>query len=328
MFNSTGEDVGPRRENEVPVPLEDLRLVVPYEIVQNGQRVFSDVIVDNVFMERHTTGVDPYTGTDYGDAEIPKDHQYDPETGLPIFHRYIAGTKHRIEWPWETEQEIEEIGMADGKAENQSLLRKTLNSIRHPITSIKRLTSKDTDSTASNKEEQLPVDQQFEEVETSTRSQLKERPRGATVDLAEAYDETDTTRNIVEGADSMAYTLIAPPFPDTLGQELRGDISEFSTEWNKESAKDVTSTRRSKPKRVTLQSMVAREVAKERHAAAQRMKTPMQLRWEVEQAKKLRQQKTAPLVPTEDLMAALGQYMQQSKQPKRDKGTTKADELD
>jgi large subunit ribosomal protein L24 len=53
--------------------------------------------------------------------------------------------------------------------------------------------------------------------------------------------------------------------------------------------------------------------AKARHVAAQKMKTPMQLRWETEHAKKIKQQKTAPLVSTEDLMAALGRHIQAQK---------------
>ena len=94
---SSGGNIGPRVATEMPFDMEDARLVIPYASTSfgpNGQSLYEDVIVDNIVMERHTTGIDPFTGIDYGNQEIPKEHQYDPETGLPIFHRYIAGTPY------------------------------------------------------------------------------------------------------------------------------------------------------------------------------------------------------------------------------------------
>lgn len=323
VFNATSQNMGPKHENEVPLPLADVRLVIPYELSQQGQKRYSDVMVDKIFMERHTTGIDPYTGTDYGDAEIPENHQYDPQTGLPIFHRYIAGTRHRIEWPWEREEDFEDNFVTEESAEDrQSWLRKTMGTIRHPITSIKswRGQSKQ-ESTGAGKIEGTPA----AELETIEQREMekrrRERPRSNDPNLPEAYD-TDTTRNIVEGADSMSYTIIAPPFPDTLGEELRGEVHDFAIEVKKDPEAPRNSV---KVKRTSDQGVIAREVAKEKQRAAERMKTPMQLRWELEHAKKLQAQKKSPLVETDALLTALGQHMQKKGvKPKR----SQAEDLD
>ncbi|KAF1849888.1 uncharacterized protein K460DRAFT_274697 [Cucurbitaria berberidis CBS 394.84] len=329
VFNASSEDMAAKHENEVPLPLADVRLVIPYELTQHGHKRYSDVIVDKIFMERHTTGIDPYTGTDYGDAEIPENHQYDPQSGLPIFHRYIAGTHHRIEWPWEREEEFDDIGiMEESAADSQTWFRKTMGTIRHPITSLKswRGQPKQESSGAPKKGEGATATE-LELIEQKELEKSKtERPRSKDPDLPDAYDNTDTTRNIVEGADSMSYTILAPPFPDTLGQELRGDVHDFAIDAKKDPEAPRSSV---KAKRTNGQGVVAREVAKERKRASERMKTPMQLRWELEHAKKLQAQKKSPLVETDALLMALGQHMQKNGvKPKRSQATEKAEDLD
>lgn len=320
--------MGPKQEREVPISIDDVRLVIPYETSQrikvkhSGEWVdkfvknYQDVVVDKITMERHTTGIDPFTGTDYGDAEISKDHQYDPSTGLPIFHRYIAGTRHRIEWPWEKEEEmVENSGVTTGEEANkQSIIRKTFNTLRHPIASLKQWTSKEPEKRANEVADVEKTEKGISREITAIEQELLQtrktaRPKSVDPRYSDAFDNTDTTRNIVEGADSMSYTLIAPPFPDTLFDELRSDIQDFSIE----SRKNDTAPRVKLPKKATAQGMAAGEVARAKHAAALKMKTPMQLRWETEHAKKLKQQKKAPLVSTDELMAALGAHIQQHK---------------
>jgi large subunit ribosomal protein L24 len=101
--------MGPKRENEVPFPVTNVRLVIPYKFTQIKKVVnvagveevrpvtlVKDVVVDNLVMKRHTTGIDPFTGTDHGAAEIPKDHQYDPSTGLPSLHRRHRAPRPRL----------------------------------------------------------------------------------------------------------------------------------------------------------------------------------------------------------------------------------------
>jgi large subunit ribosomal protein L24 len=314
-----------------------LRLVIPYQITQRAPtknrrreskkfvKVYKDVIVDKVVMERHTTGIDPFTGTDYGHAEIPKEHQYDPQTGLPIFHRYIAGTQQRIQWPWEKPAEVPHSGTTHkSKTGRQTWIKRTLGTLRHPIASIKQLTSKNTEAVSTVERKHKDMSEKLMEIEQQALEVQKTRkPRSSDPRFRGAFDITDTTRNIVEGADSMSYTLVAPPFPDTLGEELRGHIQDFTAESRKNQDKNAPAVKR--PKRVTEQGRIASEMAKAKHAAALSMKTPMQLRWETEHAKKIKQQKDAPLVSTDELMAALGRHIQQKKAMK---SSARLEELD
>ena len=348
------ENMGAKKESEVPIPLTDIRLVIPAELTRKDgatheeQKVYRDVIVDQILMERHTTGIDPYTGTDYGDAEIPKEHQYDPHTGLPIFHRYIAGTRQRIEWPSEHGKEVKDRGKTkEGQNDRQTWFRRTMGSIRHPITSLKRLRGRGTwlrrtvgtirhpitalsrwrslsKKSAVIKETRQKKVSEAEEVASglrkterkSLKQQKMNRPKSENARLPRSHNMTDTGRNIVEDPGPMAYKIIEPPFPDTLGEELRTEIYDYAIK----AKKDPEAPRSSiKGKRSSEYSTKAREAAREQKRAADRMKTPIQLRWGLEQAKKLQQQKKSPLVDTDALLAALGQHMQKNgiKLPKR-----------
>jgi len=333
VFNSVGEDIGAKRESEVPIPIADLRLVVPYAMTQivrskgaNGLeeekavQVYTDVIVENVTMKRHTTGIDPFTGTDYGNAEIPKDHQYDPESGLPIFHRYIAGTQELIEWPSQKVPPKEENNtMIEDTTDRRSLWRQALGTIRHPIASLKRKPSKEPDTSV---ETYVDHEKEMREAWEDASERRRQKPTSKDPQHAEAYDDIDTTRNIVEGVESMSYSLLVPPFPETLGEELRGGITDFKVEARKDKD-DKDAPRPVKIKRRTEQGAVIAELAKTKQAAAPRMKTPMQLRWETEHAKKVEQRKKAPLVSTDELMKALGRHIQAQKAVKKGSGAAK-----
>lgn len=307
-----------KRESEAPIPLANLRLVVPYALTSYGSEgapaltSAQDVVVDKIFMERHTTGIDPFTGTDYGDAEIPAKHQYDPQTGLPIFHRYIAGTRHRIEWPWETEKTAKSSNKTSKeKTERQTWLGKTLSTLRHPITTLQRLTGTSTKSAAPTTvepESDEPLLTQLETIEANRQQKLRTKPRSKS-EKTDAY-EIDTTRNIVEGAESMSYTLVAPPFPETLGAELRGDIHDFSIAARKDKDDPYNGIR---PKRTTPEQQATLELLQQKRLAALKMKTPMQLRWEAEAAKK---KKAAPAVDTDTLLLAIGKHMAKNKATK------------
>ncbi|KAF3032603.1 hypothetical protein E8E12_003252 [Didymella heteroderae] len=317
VFNAGDQDIGPRRESEMPIPMDDLRLVVPYASTSfspNGQNVYEDVIVDNVVMERHTTGIDPFTGTDYGNAEIPKEHQYDPETALPIFHRYIAGTRYRIAWPWETEKKPKASDStlpAPNEKAAQGWLSKTLGTLRHPITTLQSWRSQPAKKQRVKRAEgPVSVDTLESRVETiEAREARKQRSailRSEDPKYKDAHDVVDTTRNIVEGSESMSYTLVAPPFPETLSQELRGDIFELRQEARNDTEAPHKPVR---AKYMSEKALAAQEFAQRKARAAERMKTPMQLRWEQEQAKKKLAKKDGPAVDTDTLLAALGQHM-------------------
>ncbi|KAI4612678.1 uncharacterized protein J4E87_010230 [Alternaria ethzedia] len=315
LFSSAAEEMGPKVENEVPMPLSNVRLVVPAEIGQGDQKRYEDVVVEKIYMERHTTGIDPYTGTDYGNDTIPEAHQYDPRTGLPIFHRYIAGTRQRLEWPWERVEGTEAVGTTkETSKDKKTLLKKALAKVSQPFTSLSRWRSKNKEDQAqqdaTNGRSPVDLEAKFAEIQRQEQERFKSAaPISIDPELPSAYD-VDTRRNIVEGSQSMAYTLVAPPFPDTIAEELRSDIHEFSIKAKKD--RDPEAPRPIKVAQHSEQGVVAREIAKQKHRAAQAMKTPMQLRWELEHQKKVQSQKEKPLVDQESLLAALGQHMQKS----------------
>lgn len=318
MFSRAGsEEMPPRHRSEVPMPMAHVRLVVPYESTQDGVRKFEDVIVEELYMERHTTGIDPFNGTDYGDAAIPEHHQYHPSTGLPIFHRYIAGTKNCIEWPWESKATLDNDDLPSFQPQPQSeksLLRKALGTLRHPITSLKSWTSKPTAETATNVKDEVPEPREpkwvrkLASIERAEANKTKAKLRTRWPDGKPDYGRQGTKNIIVKGAPSMSYSLVAPPFPDTLGIELRHNIHSHNSEVR--SAPDAPP--RIKFKRDSAPALAVRDAAIAKQRAADRMKTPMQLRWEIEQAKKKAEKKAKPLVQTEALLVALGQHMRKN----------------
>lgn len=283
--------------------------MIPYASASfspSGQSIYEDVIVDNIVMERHTTGIDPFTGTDYGNAEFPKEHQYDPETGLPIFHRYIAGTQYRIAWPWETETKAADSTVASpNKKAAQGWLSKTMGTLRHPITTLQSWRNPTTSKKpAKRAPSTLPLSAQVDNIEASQRLKARRAvPRSDAPTTTPPMGPDDTPRYMVEGSDSMSYTLVAPPFPASLTHELRADIFDL----NHKARRDPDAPHNPVRARVVSPTSAAAQAFAEKKAqAAQRMKTPLQLRWEQEQARK---KQLKPAVDTETLLAALGKHM-------------------
>lgn len=306
-----GAASSPRVAMDVPFPIENVRLVIPYasaSFASNGQSLYEDVVVDNIVMERHTTGIDPFTGIDYGNQEIPKEHQYDPETGLPIFHRYIAGTSYRIAWPWETETKAADSTPNPNEKVAQGWLSKTLGTLRHPITTLKSWRNPTSEEPAEESAPStLPIATQVEDMEASERmEQRRATLRSEQPGNSDAH-AADTERYMVEGNDSMSYTLVAPPFPPTLSQELRGDIFAYTQAARNDPENPHKPVR---ARFLSPKAEAAQVFAQKKADAALRMKTPLQLRWEQEQARKLQAHKEKPAVDTETLLAALGQHMQ------------------
>lgn len=306
------------------MPLDDVRLVIPYKITsKNGKDTYRDVCVEKIFMERHTTGMDPFSGHDYGTAEIPEDHQYDPESGLPIFHRYIAGTDRtqRIEWPWERLEGLEDMGaLKDAESERQSLMKRTWNTLRHPVKSTKRLLSSSKDDNGNPQEKD--ISSEIVAAQEAYRQRQAEGPQSERPYVAEPYDGVDTYRHVVEANQNQpAYsiTLTEPPHPDTVRLELCGEMQRLANKNAKEERKALAEA--AEPRMPRVRNNTA--------AMPQQMKTPMQLRWETEHAKKIRDRTENPLVTTDVLMAALGKHMKAAKDlKKQQRKTIKAEELD
>jgi large subunit ribosomal protein L24 len=317
----TGEEPQPKREADTPVHLSDVRLVVPYRITTKtatgqSKEILQDVIVDKLVMERHTTGIDPFTQVDYGKDEFPEKHRFDPETGLPIFKRYIAGTKSIIQWPWEFDPEEQkdlarqEESPSDVKPEVQK------GRLRRSIEWVKGTTSSATKamitSTKQREEEKERKKLEEEERELSNIEkgiqEAQEQPYPKSKEERVRPDSDDDTgrhyAEVTPETRSFYPTLVYPPFPNELSTELAQDIRIQS--WA--DAKDKSDTN-------TAAQDMARQFQQRKEAAEQKevemlevMKTPMQLRWEVEREKKLREAK--PLVQTDALLLALGSHMQ------------------
>lgn len=328
------------------VPLSDLRLVVPYRIATynaegEAKHIYEDVVVDHLVMERHTTGIDPFTGLDYGNEEFPKEHRYDPDTGLPIFNRYIAGTRRRIAWPWEKEEKEEpesdrkdttttEVKQGWFRSSFRNLGAnwvKVKESLRRyaasPLTGGAQKKLEDNDELQAEDEKEMnSINKQIEEVYTA-RKEGKPQPDKRPPD----FDE-DTGRNRIEGEETKTFypTLVYPPFPNELSQELAPHIREAKWAEAREKRERVAQETREieKPK-----ANPEEQEAKQRQL--DRMKTPLQLRWEVEWARKAQAEMANPKVSTEVLLAALGKHMQDNGvklTEKRRKAAKKLEEVD
>lgn len=270
---------------EIPLPYDSVRLVIPHDVYRKvgGRTVKAreDVIVEDIDMEKHTRGIDPYTGR-YS-YNIPEEHQANPKTGVAIYHRYVAGTRHAIPWPWEKDEQ--QATPAEGpkevaKEEKPSLLQKI-----NPLSWLSK-DKKDNKAAAAGPEaSQTAIAGPYDPEHRITSQPLEDEP--------EEYAD-DTPRNYVE-ADSLASrtefevfipTLVYPPMPEDVVKELSPECAK------------------SEARKVFLRAApVEEEVTVERPVF--NMKTPMQLRWELQQAAK----PEMPAEPPQDLLAALGKHM-------------------
>lgn len=320
-FNTPeGEKPQAKREVEVSVPLEDVRLVVPYRITTVNadgieRHTYQDVIVDKVLMERHTTGRDPFTNVDYGNQEFPEEHRFDPESGLAIFNRYIDGTRQRILWPWEKDA-VESSHEQSTEQEKERL--SVIGTIKQPIKSLKRLLRRGNDEKSKavldpKSEYDLDPTKINELIEVPDK--VDAIPRGEPEHKAPDHED-DTGRNKAEPSDntrSFYPTLVFPPFPNELVSELRSHkVENEDADQNGEPTdSEVQKAREQKRARRELEAL------EREHIVQDTMKTPLQLRWEVERAKKLEAEKASPRVDKQVLMIALGQHIHARRMAKK-----------
>ncbi|KAF2872647.1 hypothetical protein BDV95DRAFT_491297 [Massariosphaeria phaeospora] len=314
---------GPKHARELPLPLSDVRLVVRYKMTSTvdgrPRTVEQDVIVDRVEMERHTTGIDPFTGIDYGSEQIPEEHQQDPETGNPIFNRFIAGTDHRIEWPWEksaAEEDKDKPAAAINEEKNswqdagRSWASKAASSL-NPRTYLpgKRAAPADEAKEDAN-DKKAPEDPEPED-------EVPRLPRGKPVRVWADFDD-DTLRNKIEGTENFVPRLVEPPHPAGLVAELEAYSAE-------ESVKEA-SVKEPRAVRPEQQPLLVDE--QPRTAPRDPMMTPLQLRWELERAQKIVQGPEKGALSKQALMAALGQHMQASRLRKKEDNRRREVEVD
>jgi large subunit ribosomal protein L24 len=342
IFNTPkGEKKSAKREIDAPVPFADVRLVVPYRAfvpytvttkdadgqtnqITKTKEVVQDVIVDKIVMERHTTGVDPFTNVDYGKDEFPEEHRFYPETGLPIFKRYIAGTREHIQWPWEFDAEeyenrvkrdeyLHEKSAKDGKdaqpEKPKGRLGKTVAWVKDKTTATKVALSKQAQADLNAEKERARDEREAAAFEAALEKASKQSYPAKQDPQLPSDGAEDTSRNLAEvSSQSRSFypTLMYPPFPNELADELASDIRVKA--WADAKDKSDVEAAEERKRQRTEMYLQAKE-AKEREGAVRQqvMMTPMQLRWEVERERKLREEK--PLVQKEVLLAALGMHM-------------------
>lgn len=263
------------------------------------------MIVEAIDMERHTQGIDPFTGK-YS-YNIPKEHQVDPKTEEVIWHRYVAGTRQPIEWPWEeSRQKKADDARRPGaeKPENKDtdLMQNLEEEKTGGVTDILKKANPLNWLRGDKAEKKTEVVSKAADEDNLTETynpetEIRTRPRES--EPVEHAD--DTPRNIVESVNFIPY-LIYRPLPETIGEELAG-LAKEQKEIDAEKEVEL---------RVQRKAAVAeKKLEKERILAARisSMKTPMQLRWELEQVKKVKYDPKAPQPASEDLLLALGKHM-------------------
>jgi large subunit ribosomal protein L24 len=314
-----------KRENEISMPYDDVRLVAPYtvtDIDSNGQKFerVADVIVDKVDMEEHTSGKNLFTGEE-DDWNISEDQRVDPETDQKIYHRYIAGTRTVIEWPWQQDKPAED-GQEKPKTnedDSQGIMQKSLKSLQSLLPSGKAKEAK----RIAAQEDQQKKREQMAEQQREARKNILAKPREK--DPREYED--DTPRNVVEinemdmdNAGLFRPTLLYPTMPVSIITELR-DLR----------AKEVDEKAIDKDERIEqLRAQRRERVQKEKEQIAARiasMKTPMQIRRDLEQAKKQKHDLAAPTAPSEALLRVLGKQMDKNERLRKEIKVSRAEGL-
>ncbi|KAF1960366.1 hypothetical protein CC80DRAFT_590628 [Byssothecium circinans] len=307
-----GETPPPKRETEATLPIDDVRLVIPYRITTaSGRETFQDVIVDKVIMERHTTGVDPFTGIDHGHEEFPAEHRYDPVTELPVFKRYIAGTRSLIQWPWEKDDEVI-TDYREAKKEETKEQRRIRDKLLHPLRTVSEYRKEQKEKQQAEANAAKIIREQDDKVLHAVEQEISDAASNTTKFHAKSkplerpsdYDD-DTGRNKVDPEEQTSRTfhptLVYPPFPNQITDELAPHIRE--ARW-----KDAKDKRMSVTQDVLERERLGREMVKneEKMRKLETMKTPLQLRWEVQREQQLKERQE---VDMDTLLAALGRHM-------------------
>ncbi|KAF2018181.1 hypothetical protein BU24DRAFT_491198 [Aaosphaeria arxii CBS 175.79] len=301
LFNFLTNQKTPKREWTMALPYDQVRLVAKLDnYVQDGSgrpiKTVSDCIVEAVDVEKHTTGINPFTGEVQFD--IPEAEQIDPETEAVPYHRYVAGTRVRIPWPWENQARKTNTAGA-GKLDNVAEEVKRDESSPGIFGRLKNAVGFKGKAAVVEETESL---EDVAAVETdrdaATRPSTKPREHKPT-----AW-EGDTLRNVVEGQSSWIPSLVMPPFPETVVEEIRESTSErYKREKESSEHAELLQARKAKKAEGKAREEEARQV---RIAA---MKTPLQIKWELDQAKKQKYDASQPPKVSKKFLYALGKHM-------------------
>lgn len=306
------DDNSDLREWSAPISIDDVRLVVPQTI--NGIR--RDVIVEKLEIERHTSGLNLFTGNE--EKDIPEAQQVDPETGETIWHRYISGTRTRIPWPWEeTAQKKQDARENEGVDDSLLEGEKTKSLGTAEARNGGSLTISERIGRA------VGLGKSRKSAETKTKSP---ETTAATDDVPEGTVFTkprtqeprvnvgDTTRNFIEDETYKSWmpSLRYEPFPSSILEEVAGP------EWKRNKIdRDAEDFEQRLAEMRLEKTQIKAEKKSTVQAHIDTMKTPLEVKWELAQAAKAKQHdpRAPPQVP-ESLLSAIGQHIA-SKQPRK-----------
>ncbi|KAF2266649.1 hypothetical protein CC78DRAFT_577962 [Lojkania enalia] len=288
-----GIDMPVKREFEYPIPLDDLRLVTKVR----GE----DVIVDQIELRKYTSGVDPWDGV--YKTDIPEEHQIYPENDKPIYIRYIAGTNHKIEWPWEAERKENEKEEAEKKA---SLLEQG-DDYQGRFAGFRKAVSKLTSWRRRNEQPKVELNTQSPEPDGP------KAPRAKPEEARPSY-EGDTLSSQVRDR-TFAPTLLYPPFPESVVDELRNKYNgkPFIQELWEEKYMEITKEKKAAKEALRREASERKKLAQESPISILRqpasMRTPKRVKWELEQIGKQVLGRTDIPQLNEEVLKRIGEVM-------------------
>jgi large subunit ribosomal protein L24 len=218
-----------------------------------------------------------------------------------------------IQWPWEKDEEI--LKKDEEVVKQSEVERMTFSDrVRHPIKYVQekkkeRQLRKEEAKARVAREAARNAARDTEELdairEDHRKVQSGETPftaKSMPLDKRQDYDD-DTGRNKVDPTDTTFRnfypTLVYPPHPNEIVEELAPYIREQGWKDDKEDSSTRDRIQKERIERMTQEKERKRK-------ALDTMKTPLQLRWEVQRAEKLAEKK----VDTDQLLAVLGKHME------------------
>ncbi|KAF2117591.1 hypothetical protein BDV96DRAFT_630164 [Lophiotrema nucula] len=327
MLTPKGEEPKVRHETPLPVPIDDVRLVITQKRQEPNTdwdappvEVEKDVIVEAIELRKHTRGIDPWEEPPIWRLSIPEEHQVYPETNEPIYARYIAGTNEIIEWPWEREKVIDEKEEerkrkrveADDKTassgDRMTILRKAKSNAGKAWSRVKGVFP--FSRATERAEETAPV--QPQEVDQEGTHQALKPPRPKAQGDPWPYN-ADTNSSMVAD-ETYAPNLLFAPFPDGVIDEVRDPYTKrplIQGLW-RDKYKELIEERREKENAERSETDVELSKAEWREKKANEIptiKTPLQLRWELaQQGKKRLEAHEVPQI-SEEVLKAIGMAM-------------------
>lgn len=295
------------------IPYQNVRLLIPYWVpdpIEPNKKVRRDVIVEAIDMEKHNAGVNPLTGQDQW-GTIPEEEAVDPITGDILWHRYIAGTREPIEWPWtmsdqkkkDDQRRKDAVKQADPEEPAARPVESQPKGVLEYIkTGGGRWGKKEAIAETSPAQNTTPEPYDPKKV---TRGKAEEFvPPTYDCDTS-ASDMVDKTGYLDQ--DIFEPTLVLPPLPRHILEEVKGFSVEEDKDFLRTQFSDEERAKRQEAKEAKKLKLERREQRRQEELAP--MKTPMQIKRDLEQAQKEKYDPANPILPSVEILEALGKYL-------------------